>query len=110
MWRCRAKRHAPHDAFGRPSGAEVRFGLDESWGSFGIGRESFDRPVDVAVDRDDHKYVVDYGNNRIQVLDRTTYVFPASASNAIGRTAGGASSHAGSSRFGSSSLRTETGE
>lgn len=52
------------------SQAEVRFDLEESWGAFGIGKAAFDRPVDVAVDKDDNKYVLDFGNNRIQVLDR----------------------------------------
>jgi DNA-binding beta-propeller fold protein YncE len=50
--------------------ADVSFDLIYSEGSFGIGRENFDEPVDVVEDRDENIYVVDRGNNRIQVLDR----------------------------------------
>lgn len=50
--------------------AGVSFELEYAAGGFGIGRESFDRPVDVVEDRDERIYVVDQGNNRIQVLDR----------------------------------------
>ena len=50
--------------------SEVSFDLVYAVGDFGIGRESFDRPVDVAEDRDENIYVVDQGNNRVQVLDR----------------------------------------
>ncbi len=52
------------------AGAGVSFDLEYAVGGFGIGRESFDRPVDVVEDRDQNMYVVDQGNNRIQVLDR----------------------------------------
>jgi DNA-binding beta-propeller fold protein YncE len=50
--------------------AEPSFDADDSWGRFGIGREAFDHPVDVVADRDENMYIVDQGNNRIQVLDR----------------------------------------
>lgn len=50
--------------------SDVTFDLEYSVGGFGIGRESFDRPVDMVEDRDENIYVVDQGNNRIQVLDR----------------------------------------
>ena len=50
--------------------AGVSFDLVYAVGGFGIGRESFDRPVDVVEDRDENIYVVDQRNNRIQVLDR----------------------------------------
>jgi tripartite motif-containing protein 71 len=50
--------------------ADVSFELQAAFGGFGIGRESFDRPVDVVQDRDENVYVVDQGNNRVQVLDR----------------------------------------
>jgi DNA-binding beta-propeller fold protein YncE len=50
--------------------SDISFDLDYTVGGFGIGRESFDRPVDVVEDRDENIYVVDQGNNRIQVLDR----------------------------------------
>lgn len=50
--------------------SDVSFELVYSVGGFGIGRESFDRPVDVVEDRDENIYVVDQGNNRVQVLDR----------------------------------------
>ncbi len=49
---------------------EVSFNLEYSVGGFGIGRESFDRPGDLVEDRDENIYVVDRGNNRIEVLDR----------------------------------------
>ncbi|MBI5342023.1 MAG: NHL repeat-containing protein [Deltaproteobacteria bacterium] len=52
------------------AGADVSFELQSAFGGFGIGRESFDRPVDVVQDRDENVYVVDQGNNRVQVLDR----------------------------------------
>jgi tripartite motif-containing protein 71 len=54
----------------RPSAAGVLFDPVYSVGGFGIGRESFDRPVDVVEDREENIYVVDQGNNRVQVLDR----------------------------------------
>lgn len=50
--------------------AGVSFDLVYAVGGFGIGRESFDRPVDVVEDRDENIYIVDQRNNRIQVLDR----------------------------------------
>ncbi|MCL5966305.1 MAG: 6-bladed beta-propeller [Deltaproteobacteria bacterium] len=50
--------------------AGVSFELIYAVGGYGIGRESFDRPVDVVEDRDENIYVVDQGNNRIEVLDR----------------------------------------
>jgi DNA-binding beta-propeller fold protein YncE len=50
--------------------AETSFELLYSVGGFGIGRQSFDRPVDVVEDREENVYVVDQGNSRIQVLDR----------------------------------------
>jgi DNA-binding beta-propeller fold protein YncE len=52
------------------AGAEVSFEFQTAFGGFGIGRESFDLPVDVVQDRDENVYVVDQRNNRIQVLDR----------------------------------------
>lgn len=52
------------------AGAEVSFEFQAAFGGFGIGRESFDLPVDVVQDRDENVYVVDQRNNRIQVLDR----------------------------------------
>jgi len=52
------------------AGAEVSFEFQSAFGGFGIGRESFDLPIDVAQDRDENVYVVDQRNNRIQVLDR----------------------------------------
>ncbi len=55
---------------GGPARPDVSFDLDYSVGGFGIGRERFDRPVDLVEDRDENIYVVDQGNNRIQVLDR----------------------------------------
>jgi len=42
----------------------------EAIGSFGIGKESFDGPVDVAADVDGNFYVLDAGNNRVQKFDR----------------------------------------
>ena len=50
------------------SGASFEF--QDAFGGFGIGRESFDHPVDLVRDRNENIYVVDQGNNRIQVLDR----------------------------------------
>ena len=50
--------------------AEVSFEFQAAFGGFGIGRESFDLPVDVVQDRGENVYVVDQRNNRIQVLDR----------------------------------------
>lgn len=50
--------------------ADVSFEFEDSFGGFGIGRERFDQVADVAVDRNENVYVLDRGNNRIQVLDR----------------------------------------
>ncbi len=50
--------------------AEPVFEIDDAWGGFGIGREAFDHPVDVVSDKNENMYIVDQGNNRIQVLDR----------------------------------------
>jgi len=38
------------------------------WGSFGDGEGEFDRPGDVLIDDSDNVYVIDGGNNRIQVF------------------------------------------
>jgi len=53
-----------------PAGAGVTFELSYAVGEFGIGRQAFGRPVDVVEDREENIYVVDQGNNRIEVLDR----------------------------------------
>ncbi len=53
-----------------PVFAEVAFDLDYAVGEYGIGKEAFDRPVDVVEDKDENIYVLDQGNNRIQVLNR----------------------------------------
>ncbi len=53
-----------------PASADVSFDLVYAVGDFGIGRRNFDGPVDVVEDREENSYVVDRGNNRIQVLDR----------------------------------------
>ncbi|OYV96026.1 MAG: hypothetical protein B7Z62_08965, partial [Deltaproteobacteria bacterium 37-65-8] len=53
-----------------PAASGVSFDFRDAFGGFGIGRESFDRPVDLVRDRDENIYVVDQGNNRIQVLGR----------------------------------------
>jgi tripartite motif-containing protein 71 len=50
--------------------SEPSFDYEDSWGRFGIGREAFDHPVDMVADRDENMYIVDQGNNRVQVLDR----------------------------------------
>jgi DNA-binding beta-propeller fold protein YncE len=50
--------------------SDVSFDFRAAVGGFGIGRESFDRPVDLVRDRNENTYVVDQGNNRVQVLDR----------------------------------------
>ncbi|MGZ8460598.1 MAG: hypothetical protein ACXWW2_09225 [Candidatus Deferrimicrobiaceae bacterium] len=50
--------------------SDVSFDFRDAVGGFGIGRESFDRPVDIVRDRDENIYVVDRANNRVQVLDR----------------------------------------
>lgn len=41
----------------------------EAIGGYGIGTGSFDKPVDVAVDAAGSFYVLDGGNNRVQVFD-----------------------------------------
>ena len=40
-----------------------------SIGSRGSGRGEFDRPFDVAFDTTGNRYVVEFGNNRVQVMD-----------------------------------------
>lgn len=50
--------------------AETSFEFLFAVGELGIGRQSFDKPVDAVEDREENIYVVDQGNNRIQVLDR----------------------------------------
>ncbi len=50
--------------------ADVSFEFEDAFGGFGIGRERFDQVADVAVDRSENVYVLDRGNNRVQVLDR----------------------------------------
>jgi len=57
-------------ALRRPCTVRVSFDLEYSVGEFGIGRGNFDRPVGLVEDRDENVYIVDQGNNRIQVLDR----------------------------------------
>jgi len=48
----------------------------EAIGSFGIGKGSFDAPVDVAVDTDGNFYVLDAGNDRVQKFDSfSNYLF-----------------------------------
>ena len=42
----------------------------EAIGGFGIGKESFDGPVDVAADASGDFYVLDAGNNRVQKFDK----------------------------------------
>lgn len=41
----------------------------KSWGSFGSGPGQFNQPHSIAVDAEDHVYVADRGNRRIQVFD-----------------------------------------
>jgi len=41
----------------------------EAIGGFGMGKESFDGPVDVATDADGNFYVLDAGNSRVQKFD-----------------------------------------
>src|SRR5512146_2585266 len=53
-----------------PAASDVAFDLVYAVGDYGIGRRSFDKPVDVVEDQQENAYVVDQGNNRIQVLDR----------------------------------------
>ena len=48
----------------------VSFEFLQAFGGFGIGRQVFDRPVDVVQDRNENYYVLDQRNNRVQVLDR----------------------------------------
>src|SRR5512139_2923121 len=44
--------------------------FQQSVGRFGISTEAFDGPVDVALDSSGNVYVLDLGNNRVQVFDR----------------------------------------
>ncbi len=53
-----------------PAGAGVSFELSYAVGEHGIGRQAFDRPVDVVEDRQENIYDVDQGNTRIEGLDR----------------------------------------
>lgn len=55
---------------GAGQAADLSFEQIYSVGGFGIGRLGFDRPVDAVEDREENVYVVDQGNNRVQVLDR----------------------------------------
>ncbi len=57
-------------ALGGAAFSDPVFESDEAWGRFGIGREAFDHPADLVGDRDENMYIVDRGNNRVQVLDR----------------------------------------
>jgi len=41
----------------------------KSAGYYGSGSQQLNRPVDITVDRHDHIFIVDQGNNRIQVWD-----------------------------------------
>ena len=41
----------------------------KSWGSKGTGQGQFNTPHAIAIDRDDHVYVGDRGNHRVQVFD-----------------------------------------
>ncbi len=50
--------------------AGVSFDIEYAVGQFGIGKEQFNGPVDVVEDKDENIYVVDQGNNRIEVLNR----------------------------------------
>jgi DNA-binding beta-propeller fold protein YncE len=50
--------------------AGAEFEATDSFGDHGIAKGSFDRPVDVVRDHDENFYVVDQGNNRIEVFDR----------------------------------------
>jgi hypothetical protein len=42
----------------------------QSFGGFGIGRGSFDKPVDVAFGSDGRTYVLDAGNSRVQLFNQ----------------------------------------
>jgi len=52
------------------SSGGVSFEFLQAFGGLGIGRQVFDRPVDAVQDRNENYYVLDQGNNRVQVLDR----------------------------------------
>ena len=43
----------------------------ESFGNFGIGRGSFDGPRDVAIGAGKSNYVLDAGNSRVQLFDKS---------------------------------------
>ena len=44
--------------------------FQQSVGRFGISTEAFDGPVDVALDASGNVYVLDGGNNRVQIFDK----------------------------------------
>ncbi len=53
-----------------PIATEYTYEFLRKWGTGGDGDGQFDRPLELAIDREGNVYVADTGNHRIQVFKR----------------------------------------